>query len=102
MYGRKPVYIIFMAIYTVFIIPAAIAKNLTILLMSRFFGAFAGSVMVSNGAGSISDLVREEHRGLAFSIFAIGPMNAPVFGPLIGGFVFENLGWRWNNCRCSY
>jgi MFS family permease len=90
---------VFMAIYTVFIIPAAIAKNVTTLLISRFLGAFAGSVMVSNGAGSISDMVREERRGLAFSIFAIGPMNAPVFGPLIGGFVFENLGWRWNNCE---
>jgi MFS family permease len=99
MYGRKPVYMVFMAIYTLFIIPAAITNNITTLLVSRFLGAFAGSVMVSNGAGSISDLVREERRGLAFSIFAIGPMNAPVFGPLIGGFVFENLGWRWNNCE---
>jgi MFS family permease len=101
MYGRKPIYMVFMAIYTLFIIPAAIAQNLTTLLISRFLGAFAGSVMVSNGAGSISDLVREERRALAFSIFAIGPMNAPVFGPLIGGFVFENLGWRWNNCAYS-
>ena len=22
-------------------------------------------------------------------------MNGPVIGPIVGGFVFENLGWRW-------
>jgi MFS family permease len=24
-----------------------------------------------------------------------GLMNGPVLGPLIGGFIFDNLGWRW-------
>jgi MFS family permease len=24
-------------------------------------------------------------------------MNGPVTGPLIGGFVYEYLGWRWTN-----
>jgi len=24
-------------------------------------------------------------------------MNGPVIGPLIGGFVFQALGWRWTN-----
>lgn len=24
-------------------------------------------------------------------------MNGPVLGPIIGGFVYQNLGWRWNN-----
>lgn len=24
-------------------------------------------------------------------------MNGPVSGPIIGGFVFQYLGWRWDN-----
>ena len=24
-------------------------------------------------------------------------MNGPVLGPIAGGFVAANLGWRWNN-----
>lgn len=24
-------------------------------------------------------------------------MNGPVVGPIIGGFIYQNLGWRWNS-----
>jgi MFS family permease len=24
-------------------------------------------------------------------------MNGPVLGPIVGGFVVQGLGWRWNN-----
>jgi len=53
--------------------------------------------MISNAPGTVADIVTEEYRALAFSIWSIGPMNGPVTGPLIGGFVSEYLGWRWTN-----
>jgi MFS family permease len=31
------------------------------------------------------------------SMWSIAPVNGPVTGPLIGGFVFQYLGWRWDN-----
>lgn len=31
------------------------------------------------------------------SIWSIAPLNGPVTGPMIGGFVFQYLGWRWSN-----
>lgn len=31
------------------------------------------------------------------SLYSLGPFNGPVLGPLVGGFVFEHLGWRWTN-----
>lgn len=53
--------------------------------------------MIANAPGSVSDIVTENYRALAFSIWSIGPMNGPVTGPLIGGFAAEYLGWRWTN-----
>ena len=31
------------------------------------------------------------------SLWSVAPINGPVTGPLIGGFVYESLGWRWTN-----
>lgn len=59
--------------------------------------ACAGAAMISNAPGTVADIVTEEYRALAFSIWSIGPMNGPVTGPLIGGFAAQYLGWRWTN-----
>ncbi|KAF2249790.1 MFS general substrate transporter, partial [Trematosphaeria pertusa] len=97
MYGRRPVYLIAVFMFTVLIIPCALAKNLETILVVRFFGAIAGSAMISNAPGTVADIVSDDYRALAFSVWSIGPMNGPVVGPVIGGFVFQYLGWRWTN-----
>jgi multidrug resistance protein len=94
MYGRRPVYLIAVAMFVVLIIPCALAQNLATILTVRFFAAFAGAAMIS---GTVSDIISDEYRALALSFWSIGPMNGPALGPLVSGFVFEGLGWRWTN-----
>ncbi|OJD21926.1 hypothetical protein ACJ73_06731 [Blastomyces percursus] len=97
MYGRKPVSVGSMFLFTVLIIPCGLCTSVSELIVLRFLGAVAGSAMVSSAPGSIADMVDDEHRALAFSIWSIGPLNGPVFGPIIGGYVTQYLGWRWTN-----
>jgi multidrug resistance protein len=95
--GRRPVYIISMTIFLLLLLPSALARNIKAVLVSRFFGGFFGSALISNSPASVNDIVSDEHRALAFGFWSIGPTNGPVYGPIIGGFVFEYLGWRWTN-----
>ncbi|KAF7597521.1 hypothetical protein BBP40_003768 [Aspergillus hancockii] len=94
-YGRKPVSVGCLFIFMILIIPCALAKSVVTLIVVRFIGAFFGSVMISTAPGMVSDLVNDEQRALAMSIWSIGPVNGPVLGPIIGGFVTQYLGWRW-------
>lgn len=96
-YGRKPVYTICMFIFTILAVPAALAQDIQSIIVVRFFAAIFGSAMIANAPGSIADLIADEHRATAFSVWSIGPMNGPVVGPVIGGFVTQQLGWRWTN-----
>ncbi|EAW08090.1 MFS transporter [Aspergillus clavatus NRRL 1] len=96
-YGRKPVSIGCLAIFTVLIIPCALSKSIESLIVVRFIGAFFGSVMISSAPGMVADLVQDDQRALAMSIWSLGPVNGPVLGPIIGGFVTQYLGWRWMN-----
>ena len=89
MYGRRPVYIVSMLIFTLLIIPCGVATSLAEVVVVRFFGALAGSAMIAISPGSVSDIATDEYRALAFSIWSIGPLNGPTFGPIIGGFVTQ-------------
>lgn len=75
MYGRRPIYLVAMAMFGILTIPCALAPNLETILIARFFGAIAGSAMIGNSPGTVNDIVLEEHRAMAFSIWSIGPMN---------------------------
>lgn len=96
-YGRKPVYAVAIFIFALLVIPCAKATSLVEIIVFRFFGAVAGSCLIANAPGTVGDIVTDEYRALAFSIWSIGPLNGPVIGPIIGGFVTQYLGWRWAN-----
>ncbi|KAL4888336.1 major facilitator superfamily domain-containing protein [Aspergillus ambiguus] len=94
-YGRYSTHLISTALFTVLIIPVATASSLSAVVTSRFFGGFAGSATVATAPGSVNDLVSGKNRALAFSCWSLAAMNAAVIGPIMGGFVFQFLGWRW-------
>jgi MFS family permease len=53
--------------------------------------------MISNAPGSIVDVSNPDYLARSMSLFGVAPLNGPVTGPIIGGFVFQYLGWRWAN-----
>ena len=63
----------------------------------KIFSALVGSVTLSNAPGSLGDIFNEDQRTLAFSLYSLAPMNGPVLGPIVGGFVYQGVGWRWIN-----
>ncbi|KAI6360930.1 hypothetical protein MCOR25_006580 [Pyricularia grisea] len=97
LYGRRPVYLICMACFTILVIPTGVATSLEEIIVVRFFGAVFGAAMISNSPGTVVDISNEKYRALCMSLFSIAPFNGPVTGPLIGGFVYQAYGWRWDN-----
>lgn len=59
--------------------------------------AYFASAFIANSPGSVVDVTNEEYRALAMSLWSIAPLNGPVTGPMIGGYIFQYLGWRWDN-----
>ena len=113
-YGRRPIYLVSVLLFGLLILPVALAKNIETILISRFFGGFFGGPMIASAPGSVTDVTDEKYRALALSCWSLGTMNGPVLGtitsssyltsancqftgPIIGGFVYQYLGWRWLN-----
>lgn len=93
MYGRRPIYIITMALFAILVIPCATAPNLEVLLAMRFLGAFAGSVMVSNAPGTVKDIASDNYAALAFSIWCIGTING-VSGRALPKIALDTRNYR--------
>jgi MFS family permease len=65
------------------------------MIVFRFFAGIGGSGCLTLGAGVIADMFIVEERGLATSIWSLGPLFGPVVGPICGGFIAQQIGWRW-------
>jgi multidrug resistance protein len=96
LFGRKPVYVIALFIYSIFNIPCAVANNIETVLVCRFFSGFFASCSLTLAGGSISDIFPTETRGNAIAYFAAAPYAGPVLGPLVGGWISVGTqNWRW-------
>ena len=95
MMGRKPVFLAAILIFLAGSMLAGLSQSMGELIGFRALqGIGAGGLMVGAQA-IIADIVppreRGRYMGLIGSVFAV----ASVAGPLLGGFLVDNLSWRW-------
>jgi EmrB/QacA subfamily drug resistance transporter len=95
MVGRKPVFLAAILIFLAGSMLAGVSQSMGELIGFRALqGIGAGGLMVGAQA-IIADIVppreRGRYMGLIGSVFAV----ASVAGPLLGGFLVDNLSWRW-------
>jgi EmrB/QacA subfamily drug resistance transporter len=95
MIGRKPVFLAAILIFLAGSVLAGLSQSMGELIGFRALqGIGAGGLMVGAQA-IIGDIVppreRGKYMGLIGSVFAV----ASVAGPLLGGFLVDNLSWRW-------
>ncbi len=94
-YGRKS---IFQAAIVIFLIGSALSglsQNMLQLVLFRGLQGFGGGGLMALAQAIIGDVVsprqRGKYQGYLGAVFAF----ASVVGPLLGGFLVDNLSWRW-------
>ncbi|KAF4980541.1 hypothetical protein FZEAL_3476 [Fusarium zealandicum] len=94
-YGRAIVFNTANVAFILATVATALSQNMEMLIVFRFLMGFAGSTPLTNGSGTISDMFPVEERGKAMAVWTMGPLLGPCLGPLAGGYMIEDLGWRW-------
>jgi MFS family permease len=61
----------------------------------RFFSGIGGSAPLAIGGGILADCFHPEQRGKAIAIYSLAPLIGPAAGPVAGGFIAQNISWRW-------
>lgn len=91
MFGRKKIYTYAQSIAAVTLIPCAFTKSVSItimcLLISTFFNGFVRPAFQS----MIQDILSKEERQAGFSLNYLAINAGVAIGPIIAGFLFNNL-----------
>lgn len=95
LFGRQVLFVGTYTCLTAFNAGCAGAQNIWTLVVLRFFAGAFGSSPLTNAGGTIADMFEADQRGLATALFAAAPFLGPVIGPVAGGFLGMNAGWRW-------
>jgi len=93
--GRKPFFLICLALFTVSSVLCGFAPNLQLLLLFRILQGLGGGGMVPVSQSILADTFPPEKRGQGFALFGIAVVVGPVVGPTLGGWTADNFSWQW-------
>ena len=94
-FGRKPLLLLALGLFTVGAIVAAVARNFTTLLIGRSVQGVGGGGTISLVEVLVTDLVPLRERGQWFGYFSMVWALGTVTGPIIGGAFAQRVSWRW-------
>ena len=94
-FGRKRVLLVSIAGFVAASILCGLAQSLTQIVVFRLLQGFCGAALVPLAQSFLLDIYTPEERGSAMALFGVSVMVGPVLGPVIGGWLTDNLSWRW-------
>lgn len=94
-FGRKTFFLICLALFTASSLLCGYAWSLDTLLLFRILQGLGGGGMVPLSQSILADSFPPAKRGQAFALFGVAVVVAPVIGPTLGGWMADNLSWRW-------
>jgi DHA2 family multidrug resistance protein len=94
-FGRKPFFLICLALFTASSVLCGFATNLQSLLLFRIMQGLGGGGMVPVSQSILASAFPPEKRGQGFALFGIAVVVAPVVGPTLGGWIADNFSWQW-------
>jgi multidrug resistance protein len=93
--GRRPVFIATGLLFVVCQLGCALTQSFGGMLAARFFLGCGGSTFGTMVGGILADIWQTSERNTAMTLFTGATMFGTGLGPLISGFVTQNLSWRW-------
>ena len=93
--GRKRFYMSCVFLFTISSMMCGFAPSLPLLIFFRVLQGASGGGLGPSEQAILADTFPPEKRGMAFAIYGMAVVVAPVLGPIMGGYITDNYSWRW-------
>ncbi len=93
-YGRRRVFVAGVALFTLASVWCGLAPNPAQLIAARTVQGIGGALMIPGSLAIISASFSEEDRGKAIGTWSGFSGVTAAIGPVLGGFLIDNVSWR--------
>ena len=93
-FGRKNYFVFSLVGFTISSVLCGLSPNLGFLVFARVLQGLAGGGLLAKAQALVFEAFPNEERGAAQAIFGLGVIAGPALGPVMGGWLTDNLGWR--------
>ena len=94
-FGEVRTLITSICLFMLFSAVCGLATSMPMLVASRLVQGLVSGPMVSLAQAILLRNYPVERRGIAIALWAMVIVIAPIFGPIIGGWITDNLSWPW-------
>jgi len=94
-FGRKRVLLAAIAGFVGASVLCGLAQSLNQIVAFRLLQGLFGASLVPLSQSILLDIYTVEERGSAMALFGVSVMVGPVLGPVLGGWLTDNISWRW-------
>jgi DHA2 family multidrug resistance protein len=93
--GRKRFYMSCVLMFTLASLLCGMAPTLGMLVFFRVIQGAAGGGLQPSEQSILADTFPPQKRSMAFAVYGVAVVMAPVIGPTVGGWIVDNYAWRW-------
>jgi DHA2 family multidrug resistance protein len=94
-FGRRNLFAISIAGFTISSALCGMAVSLEMMVAARALQGIFGAFIAPLGQATMLDSSPPEKHPQTMMIWGMGVMIGPILGPVLGGWLTDNYGWRW-------
>ncbi|WP_283151095.1 DHA2 family efflux MFS transporter permease subunit [Silvimonas soli] len=94
-FGQVRCFSLSVLLFTVMSIMCGLANSLPMLVAFRFLQGLVSGPMVPLSQTLLLNNYPPEKKGVALALWSMTVIVAPIFGPLLGGYITDQFSWPW-------
>ena len=93
--GRKRYFLLSIFVFTLSSLLCGTATSLNQLLFFRILQGLGGGGLLPLSQAILLEHFPGKKRSIGMGIYGMGVILAPIFGPILGGWIADNYNWHW-------